>query len=227
METSVSARMALVALLSIAASPMLFGVARTEGAVSHAPPTALINFLRVGTADVALTSGTFIVHGRSTELEQSTFEDLFTMLKPATVNGRGDASTSLNWVCYRLGGDVSTSLILESDEMGGGKYIDGFEIVLAGSRPDLERDCVTLDVSSSDLETDRGIRLGLTRREVRKRLGVAGRDSADVVIFERGLDKSHRLRDGSREQYFESSTFTFRFRDDRIVEIMGWRIDST
>src|SRR5690349_15439087 len=163
MELSTAPRIPRVTLLSIATASMLLGGAWANGGSGHAPPTALLNFLRVGAAHVALTSGTFIVHGSAAKLEQSTFEDVFRMLKPATVNGRGDASLALNWVCYRLGGDVSTSLILESDEMGGGTYIDGFEMVPAGSRPDLERDCVALDVSSSDLETDKGIRLGLTR----------------------------------------------------------------
>ena len=225
---SLPVRVKRITLLVTATVPLLLSDgARVERLAMPASPTALLNYLRVGTAQVALISDTFTVRGRSTKLKQTTFEDLFRIFKPATVNGRGDASTSLNWVCYRLGADASTSLILESDEMGGGQYIDGFEIVPAGSRPDLERECVALDILPSDFETDRGIRLGLTRRDVRKRLGVTGRDSAGVVIFERGLDKSHRLRDGTREQYFESSSFTLRFRDDRVVEISGWRIDST
>ena len=227
MSTAITMRSRRIALLAVAVAPLLLDKGAHAERAAKPAPTALINYLRAGTVRIALISDTIVEHGQSIAIEQSTFEDVFRMLKPATVNGRGDASTALNWVCYRLGGDVSTSLILESDEMGGGTYIDGFEIVPAGSRPELERDCVALDVSSSDLETDKGIRLGLTRREVKKQLGVAGRDSVGVVLFERGLDKSHRLPNGTREQYFESSSFTIRFRDDRAVEIMGWRIDST
>jgi hypothetical protein len=217
-----------IGLLTLAATPLvLTGGTWSARVATPAAPTALITYLRAGTARIALTSDTIVEHGRAVALEQSTFEAVFKMLKPATVNGRGDASTALAWVCYRLRGDTPTSLILESDEMGGGEYVDGFELVPVGGQPDLERDCVDLDLSPSDIETDKGIRLGLTRLEVRKRLGVAGRDSAGVVVFERNKEKSNRLLDGTRERYNEWAAFTIRFRDGRAAEVTGWRIDST
>lgn len=189
-------------------------------------PTALLSYLRVGNARVALTSDTIVILEHRVALEQSTFGDVARMLAPATPTDSGDASSSLAWVCYRLRGD-SISLVLESDEMGSGEYIDSFELVRAGSRPDLERACISLGVSPEAVQSDRGMRLVLTRREVSRRLGVVGRDSANLVIFDRFLEKDGHSRDGLRQPYTESSGFVVRFRRGRVAEIHGWRVDAT
>jgi hypothetical protein len=75
---------------------------------------------------------------------------------------------------YRLTGDVPMSLLLESDEIGGGECIDNLELVPTGSRPDMEADCVDVDIPASAVTTDDGIKLGLTRREVEKCLSATG-----------------------------------------------------
>jgi hypothetical protein len=215
----------LAALVASLALPAFGQGGSPLGRPRTTEPTALLSYLRVGNARVALTSDTIVNLDHRVALEQSTFGDVARMLAPATPTDSGDASSSLAWVCYRLRDSIS--LVLESDEMGSGEYIDSFELVRAGSRPDLERACIPLGVSPAAVQSDRGIRLGLTRREVSRRLGVIGRDSANVVIFDRLLEKDGRSRDGTRQPYTESSGFIVRFRQGRVAEIHGWRVDAT
>ena len=187
---------------------------------------ALLTYLQVGNARVALTSDTIVRSGRRVGVEESTFDEVRRMLAPAAQSDSGDAASSLRWICYRLAGD-SVSLVLESDEMGGGDYIDGFELIPAGSRPDLERSCARLSVPPQLVQTDRGIRLSLTSNQVRAKLGAVGRDSAGVVVFERSRDRVTHARDGTPEPYTESSGFIIRFRHGRVAEVHGWRVDAT
>lgn len=207
------------ALLAIVLAPLL-------NVVSPHTPTALLTYLQVGSVRIGLTVDTLVEHGRRVPVGFSSLAHVQKILTAAEIGARGDAASSLKWVCYRLSGDAPMSLLLESDEMGGGD-VDGFELVPAGSRRALEHKCARLDVPASAVETDKGIRLGLSRRQVEGRLGVAGRDSAGVVIFERMLDKVGRRRDGMRLSYTEAAGFTIRFRNDHVMEIVGWRMDTT
>jgi hypothetical protein len=118
------------------------------------------------------------------------------------------------------------SLILEGDEMSG-DHFGGFEFVPSGTKPDLERECAPSPHLPGDVRTNKGLRLGLTRPEVSQRLGVRGRDSSDVVIYERVVRKIFRDSARKRVPYDQASTLTVRFHDGRAVAFSGWRVDAS
>jgi hypothetical protein len=187
----------------------------------------LLSYLRVGTTRLAFEADTLAENGRTVAMAQSTFEDASRTLKPVIVNLKGDAGDALRWVCFRLTGSPEMTLILESDEMGGGNRLGGFAFIPARSRPELERKCVTINVLPTTVATNMGLRLGLTRGEVANTLGVAGRDSADVVIFERTTKRTSRAADGTFTPYTEAAWFVVRFRSSRVVAFTGWRVDAS
>ena len=118
------------------------------------------------------------------------------------------------------------SLILEADEMSG-THLGGFEFAPSGTRPELEQHCSDHAVRSADVRTNKGVRLGLSRTEAERLLKLKGRDSADVLIFERTVEKSYRDRTGSRVSYDESSTLSITFRNGIVVSFSGWRVNAS
>lgn len=197
----------------------------TQQASHHDGP--LLSYLRVGPHVIAFESDTLTEGAKRVALVQSTFADARRKLGPAALEVRGDAGDVLRWVCYRLGGKAPMSLVLESDEMGGGKRVTGFEFVVAGSRPDLERRCAALSVQGGAVSTNTGLRLGLARREVNERLGVVGRDSAGVVVYDRTRQRVWHRADGGQDEYTESAGFVVRYVRGRVVAFSGYRVDAS
>lgn len=205
-------------------------VALAAGSTAFAPLPAdapLLSYLQVGSHRIAFEADTVVEHGARLQLVPSTFADVSHALGPAVVGTRGDAGDAFGWMCYRLSGSQRMSLLLESDEIHGVKWIGDFELIRAGSHPSLERHCAALDVPATAVVSNTGLRLGLTRGEVQATLGVAGRDSADVVVYDRTRDMTMRTRDGRREPYTQSSGFTVRFVRGRVVEFSGYRLDAS
>jgi hypothetical protein len=168
----------------------------TIAAGQRASHTALLTYLRVGNERVVFEEDTVVDNGSRHALPRTSFRDAAQRIGPARLMHRGESGESFSWQCFRLDGSPSLSLVLEGNEMSVGD-IGGFEIIPTGSRPELESDCTKVGARSSDLQTDRGVRLGLSRAEVTARLGVDGRDSADVVVFEQILKKRARNSPGT------------------------------
>lgn len=118
------------------------------------------------------------------------------------------------------------SLILESGEMGGGTWLTGFTFARTGTRPDLERQCVTIAIDAHAVTTDLGLRLALTRQEVDVRLQAIGGDSAGLVVYERERERPFTNRQGQRDKYQEAAGFTVALHAGRVSGFSGWRIDS-
>jgi hypothetical protein len=112
------------------------------------------------------------------------------------------------------------TLLFESDEMGSSEELTEFELVPAGSRPEVERGCRRLAVPSASIVTDRGIRLGLTRAAVVKLLGAPVRDHDDVAEFELVTERTVRVG-GTVDRYDVFSAITVTFRDGRVVAFSG------
>jgi hypothetical protein len=125
--------------------------------------------------------------------------------------------------CYRpladpIAGEMT--LLFESDEMGNPDDLTEFELIPAGSRPEVERGCRRIAVAAGAIATDRGIRLGLTRAAVVKLLGAPMRDHDDVAEFEHVTERTVRVG-GSVDRYDLYSAITLTFRDGRIVAFSG------
>src|SRR4029079_9280236 len=98
--------------------------------------------------------------------------------------------------CYRPVADSVAgpmTLLFESDEMGNPEDLTEFELITVGSRPEVERGCLPLDVHAGAIATDRGIRLGLTRAAVLRLLGAPVRDHDGVAEFEQVTERTVRV----------------------------------
>ena len=125
--------------------------------------------------------------------------------------------------CYRPLPDPAAgemTLLFESDEMGSPEDLTEFELIPAGSRPEVERGCRRLAVASGAVVTDRGIRLGLTRAAVVRLLGTPVRDHDDVAEFEHMSERTVRVG-GVVDRYDQFSAITVTFRDGRVVAFSG------
>lgn len=212
--------MRMLTLLALAAST----VAATPHQRADIP---LLSYLQVGPHRIAFEADTILEGGARIALVQSTFTDARRALGPASVSARGDAGDSFYWVCYRLTGSPRMSLILESDEMGGGTSIDNFELVPAGSRASLEHRCVATDIAGTSVVTNTGLRLGSSRADVNARLGMMGRDSAGIVVYDRSRELTMRYRDGRQVEYTQSAGFVVRFVHDHVASFTGYRLDAS
>jgi hypothetical protein len=125
--------------------------------------------------------------------------------------------------CYRPVADSSAgqmTLVFESDEMGNAEDLTEFELIPAGSRPEVERGCMKISVPATAIATDRGIRLGLTRAAVLRLLGAPVRDHDGVAEFEQTSERTVRVG-GSVDRYDQFSALTVTFRGGRVVAFSG------
>jgi hypothetical protein len=191
---------------------------------SSEPP---LSYLQVGPHRVAFESDTFTRADVRVALQQSTIQSVTRLLGPARVIATGDASASLRSICYKLRGSGNMILILESEEMGGGKWITGFSLLRSGGRPEREHGCGRVDFDPAAIVTNSGVRLGLSRKQMSAILGIAGRDSAGVVLYDLLLEKRMKMKDGTTQPYTEGVGYEVRFRNDRVIGFSGSRVDAT
>src|SRR4051812_23632467 len=125
--------------------------------------------------------------------------------------------------CYRPVADSFAgplTLLFESDEMGDPEILTEFELIPAGSRPEVERGCAKLDVPASAIVTDRGVRLGLTHAAVVRLLGAPVRDHDGVAEFELVTERVVRSA-GGVDRFDLYSSMTVTFRNGRVVAFSG------
>ena len=123
-------------------------------------------------------------------LEETTFASVARKLGDASIMHVGDAGGSRYQACYAANGTAPARYYLESGEMGGGDRVMqvdavGVDVATAAEDPIIATHCRTLLPGTPPLTTNRGIRLGLTRADVERRVQRRGRDSAGVMLYER------------------------------------------
>jgi hypothetical protein len=115
-------------------------------------------------------------------LEKTSMSDVQRQLG-GTVGHRGDAGTSLSWLCYYQARGANPWIIwILSGEIHGGEIVHGFELtrILPGATPEVgcgslkERDQAVLPAT---------LKLGQTRQEVLTRLGAPSRAKRDALQF--------------------------------------------
>jgi hypothetical protein len=147
------------------------------------------------------------------------------LLGTADTNNRGDASTSLTWLCYRAAVASDTAiLIVESSEMGG-TSVTSFTLLRPGGDPGLERRCAPLAVAPRTIATDRGITLGMTKVQVEQVLGRATRDSAGIVKYEWLRQRRGRFGRAENVDYSEGSFLDIWFAHGIVIRLSGDRMD--
>jgi hypothetical protein len=187
------------------------GAGAAMGLTQRAAP--LLQHLMVGTRRIAF---------ESPEGTAARFRYVDQALGPARRPGASSDGRPMS-ACYRpladsLAGPMT--LLFESDEMGNPEDLTEFELVPAGSRPEVERGCMTLGVAAGAIVTDRGIRLGLTRAAVMRLLGTPVRDRDGVAEFEAVTERTVRTG-GTVDRYDLYSALTVTFRDGRVVAFSG------
>jgi hypothetical protein len=149
-------------------------------------------------------------------LTETTFAAVANKLGRAPLAHAGDAGGSRTQACYRSADPQPTTYYLESGEMGANEQIMQVDVISAGSAaatpdPPIARECRVL-APATTARTDRGIRLGLSRAEVDRRLRVRGRDSAGIAIY----DRSEKRRIGGRT-YDAWAWLHVRYLENRVV----------
>lgn len=150
------------------------------------------------------------------DLEDTTFTEVASLLGEAPIVRVGDAGGSRAQACYRFGRSTPTTFYLESSEMGGDQRITQVDVVgpgaaTAAEEPIIAARCARIAVLTAGT-TDRGVKLGLTRRDVERLLRAAGRDSAGITLYA----KSERSRRGARALDV-SSWLRVRYRGGRVA----------
>jgi hypothetical protein len=197
-------------VLRLLALPALVMLTAAAAQRSDAP---LLRYLTVGTSRIAFETPDGSV-ARFRFVDQA-----LGRARRATASTDGLPTSA----CYRplpdpVAGEMT--LLFESDEMGNSEDLTEFELIPAGSRPEVERGCRRLAIPSASIVTDRGIRLGLTRAAVLKVLGEPVRDHDDVAEFERVTERTVRVG-GTVDRYDVFSAITVTFRDGRVVAFSG------
>jgi hypothetical protein len=135
-----------------------------------------------------------VILGSATiRLEETTFASVARKLGEASIIHVGDAGGSRYQACYAASGPVPARYYLESGEMGGGDRVMqvdavGVDVATAAEDPVIATNCRALLPGTPPLTTNRGIRLGLTRADVERRVQRRGCDSAGVTLYERSED---------------------------------------
>ncbi len=181
--------------------------------LGQAPSAPLLQYLQVGAQRIAFESPDNTV-AKFRYVDQA----LGRARRPSALTDGRPMSA-----CYRpvtVPGAEPMTLLFESDEMGNTEDLTEFELIPAGSRPEVEQRCRRITVPATAIATDRGIRLGLTRAAVSKLLGQPVRDHDDVAEFERVTERTVRIG-GAVDRYDLFSALTVTFRDGRVVAFSG------
>ena len=91
-------------------------------------------------------------------------------------------------ICYSVidptvGATKGMVLVFFGDDEGNGTLTE-FELAPAGDEPDLDGKCSSLPLTAHDVSTDLGIRIGLTRAAVEKKLGEPLREEKGKTIYQ-------------------------------------------
>jgi hypothetical protein len=151
-------------------------------------------------------------------LEETPLKDVQKTLG-GTIGSRGDASESLQWLCFH-GSDAKGrwALWLESSEMGGGD-VDGFAWQRIAGKATLDRRCRAHPV---EVELPIQLAIGIAESEVRKNLGAPTAKYGNTLIFD------HEHEETIRQEPFTTSNAVYVELHDGVVwTVQVWKITSS
>jgi len=135
-------------------------------------------------------------------LGKSTLADVEARLgKSVTRRCSADEEAS-NELCY-LAGSGQTRVVFEAGSSGGWKVLDGYKVIAGSLQRPCYRQCPRATKVTNDVQTDGGLKLGLTRKKVIALLGPPREIRGNKFIFEW---ESRRAMTKAEEEA-ESKTF--------------------
>ena len=90
----------------------------------------------------------------------------------------GDASEAVVWLCYTL--PQNQRIWLSSGELAGGTYIDEVDMVALPASTSASAQCPAIQAKTHNVD---GVSLGMTKANVRARLGPPSRQQGDWLIY--------------------------------------------
>jgi hypothetical protein len=117
-----------------------------------------------------------------------------------TIGASGDASESLQWLCFH-GSDAKGrwALWLESDEMGGGN-VDGFAWQRIAEKATIDRRCQAQPI---EIELPIQLAIGLPESEVHRILGTPTSERRNTLVFD------HEHQETIRNEPFTASNTVY------------------
>ena len=137
------------------------------------------------------------------------------------IRQRGDAASSLEWLCVHAAtGENRWLLWLESGEMAAGT-VNRFHVLAVPSAASIDRRCSSLSARSGTIELPGRVALGLSASALRQLLGQPSAVAGDTLVYH----YSRHVIDSkvSGGEYYIDTMLCVVMTHGRVVQIAGWR----
>ena len=181
---------------------------------SHAARAPILSYVTVGKHRVNFES----------ESGAAPFSTVRETLGGNVIGGdEGNAMTPT--ICYAVidptvGATKGMVLVFYGDDEGNGTLTD-FELGSAGMKPELDGKCGSLPLTAEDISTDLGIRLGLTRAAVEKKLGRPLREENGKTIYQSVDERVFHGSEESAGKFEVTSGVDITYRNGKVSAFGG------
>ena len=154
-------------------------------------------------------------------LEETGLDSLRLRLGAGPIRQRGDAASSLEWLCVHAANRENGWLLwLESGEMAAGT-VNRFHVLAVPSAPSIDRRCSPLSARSGTLDLPGRVALGLSASALRQLLGQPSAVAGDTLVYH----YSRHVIDSkvSGGEYYIDTMLCVVMAHGRVVQIAGWR----
>src|SRR5438552_385000 len=154
-------------------------------------------------------------------LEETGLDSLRLRLGAGLIRQRGDAASSLEWLCVHAAtGENRWLLWLESGEMAAGT-VNRFHVLAVPSAASIDRRCSSLSARSGTIELPGRVALGLSASALRQLLGQPSAVAGDTLVYH----YSRHVIDSkvSGGEYYIDTMLCVVMTHGRVVQIAGWR----
>ncbi|MGB7848700.1 MAG: hypothetical protein WBL63_24020 [Candidatus Acidiferrum sp.] len=87
-------------------------------------------------------------------------------------------------VCYLSAGKDATKVVFEAGFSGGWQELDGFKVIAGGVERPCYRQCPTASQVTRDVQTEAGLKLGVTREQLISLLGTPKQVRGNLLSFQ-------------------------------------------
>jgi hypothetical protein len=181
---------------------------------AHASRAPILSYVTVGKHRVA-----FETNGVATS-----FSAVQEALGGNSIGG-DEGSAATGTICYAVidptvGATHGMVLAFYAGDDGNGTLTE-FELAPEGAKPELNGKCAYLPLTSQDISTNLGIRIGLTRAAVEKKLGRPLREENGKTIYESVDERVVSAADSVATQVEVTSDVDITYRSGRIAAFGG------
>jgi hypothetical protein len=104
-------------------------------------------------------------------LEKTTLEEVKTIVGVGSIKRQGDASESIDWICYTATVPTLQRIWITSSELGGGSVVDGISAVDIEPSKSTDESCPELPSKFQPAQLSNGIWINSSDKLIRKNLG--------------------------------------------------------